>query len=45
MLQASVTVVSTSDVVKLAAVTVAVAFASTNVPLGLMALSVSILNL
>lgn len=42
MLQAKVTVVSTSDVVKLAAVIVAVAFASTSVQLGEPALSVSI---
>ena len=44
ILPANVTVVSTKPVVKLAAVTVAVAFASTNVPLGSQALSVSILS-
>lgn len=44
ILQASVTVVSTSDVVKLASVTVLVASASKRVPLGSPALSVSILT-
>jgi len=44
IVSANVTVVSTNDVVKLAAVTVAVASASNNVPLGSPALSVSILT-
>lgn len=44
IVSASVTVVSTSDVVKLASVTVAVASASKRVPLGSPALSVSILT-